>query len=89
MSNKQELIKLEEKEVKLSDQKSNTDQNFNVINAELNSLSSILGDDTLNKNSLEKSINNIGNLEKAIGSVLGETLLAPIHSDQNHSSIQS
>ena len=84
VSNKQELIKLEEKEVKLSDQKSNTDQNFNVINAELNSLSSILGDDTLNKNSLEKSINNIGNLEKAIGSVLGETLLAPIHSDQNH-----
>ena len=83
VSNKQELIKLEEKEVKLSDQKSNTDQNFNVINAELNSLSSILGDDTLNKNSLEKSINNIGNLEKAIGSVLGETLLAPIHSDQN------
>ncbi len=84
VSNKQELIKLEEKEVKLSDQKSNTDQNFNVINAELNSLSSILGDDTLNKNSLEKSINNIGNLEKAIGSVLGETLLAPIHSGQNH-----
>ena len=84
VSNKQELIKLEEKEVKLSDQKSNTDQNFNVINAELNSLSSILGDDTLDKNSLEKSINNIGNLEKAIGSVLGETLLAPIHSDQNH-----
>ncbi len=84
VSNKQELIKLEEKEVKLSDQKSNTDQNFNVINAELNTLSSILGDDTLNKNSLEKSINNIGNLEKAIGSVLGETLLAPIHSDQNH-----
>ena len=84
LSNKQELIKLEEKEVKLSDQKSNTDQNFNVINAELNSLSSILGDDTLNKNSLEKSINNIGNLEKAIGSVLGETLLAPIHFDQNH-----
>ncbi len=84
VSNKQELIKLEEKEVKLSDQKSNTDQNFNVINAEINSLSSILGDDTLNKNSLEKSINNIGNLEKAIGSVLGETLLAPIHSDQNH-----
>ena len=84
VSNKQELIKLEEKEVKLSDQKSNTDQNFNVINAELNSLSSILGDDTLNKNSLEKNINNIGNLEKAIGSVLGETLLAPIHSDQNH-----
>ena len=84
VSNKQELIKLEEKEVKLSDQKSNTDQNFNVINAELNSFSSILGDDTLNKNSLEKSINNIGNLEKAIGSVLGETLLAPIHSDQNH-----
>ena len=84
LSNKQELIKLEEKEVKLSDQKSNTDQNFNVINAELNSLSSILGDDTLNKNSLEKNINNIGNLEKAIGSVLGETLLAPIHSDQNH-----
>ena len=84
VSNKQELIKLEEKEVKLSDQKSNTDQNFNVINAELNSLSSILGDDTLNKNSLEKSINNIGNLEKAIGSVLGETLLAPIHFDQNH-----
>ena len=84
VSNKQELIKLEEKEVKLSDQKNNTDQNFNVINAELNSLSSILGDDTLNKNSLEKSINNIGNLEKAIGSVLGETLLAPIHSDQNH-----
>ena len=84
VSNKQELIKLEEKEVKLSDQKSNTDQNFNVINAELNSLSSILGDDTLNKNSLEKSINNISNLEKAIGSVLGETLLAPIHSDQNH-----
>ncbi|MDC3088594.1 chromosome segregation protein SMC [Alphaproteobacteria bacterium] len=84
VSNKQELTKLEEKEVKLSDQKSNTDQNFNIINAELNSLSSILGDDTLNKNSLEKSINNIGNLEKAIGSVLGETLLAPIHSDQNH-----
>ena len=84
LSNKQELIKLEEKEVKLSDQKSNTDQNFNVINAELNSLSSILGDDTLNKNSLEKNINNIGNLEKAIGSVLGETLLAPIHFDQNH-----
>ncbi len=84
VSNKQELTKLEEKEVKLSDQKSNTDQNFNIINAELNSLSSILGDDTLNKNLLEKSINNIGNLEKAIGSVLGETLLAPIHSDQNH-----
>ncbi len=84
VSNKQELTKLEEKEAKLSDQKSNTDQNFNIINAELNSLSSILGDDTLNKNSLEKSINNIGNLEKAIGSVLGETLLAPIHSDQNH-----
>ncbi len=84
VSNKRKLIKLEEKEVKLSDQKSNTDQNFNVINAELNSLSSILGDDTLNKNSLEKSINNIGNLEKAIGSVLGETLLAPIHYDQNH-----
>ena len=85
MSNKKELNLLEEKEVKLNEQKSNTDQNFNVINAELNSLSSILGDDTLNKNTLEKTMNNIGNLEKAIGSVLGETILAPIDSNQYHS----
>ena len=85
VSNKKELNLLEEKEVKLNEQKSNTDQNFNVINAELNSLSSILGDDTLNKNTLEKTMNNIGNLEKAIGSVLGETILAPIDSNQYHS----
>ena len=85
VSNKKELNVLEEKEVRLIEQKSNIDQNFNVINAELNSLSSILGDDTLNKNTLEKTMNNIGNLEKAIGSVLGETILAPIDSNQYHS----
>ena len=85
VSTKKELTVLEEKEINLNQQKINANQNFNVINAELNSLSSMLGDDSLNKNSLEKTINNISNLEQAIGSVLGETILAPIHSNQNHS----
>ena len=44
-------------------------------------MSSLLGDDSLNKNTLEKNINTTDHLEDAIGSVLGETLLAPIYSN--------
>ena len=81
--NKGELEKLEKLESMFIEEKNIAMFEFNKVNAELNSLSSLLGHDSLNQNTLEKTIGNINNLEEAIGSVLGETLLAPIFSDDN------
>jgi chromosome segregation protein len=67
--------------IDLNKQKSEADYNFNMYKVELKSLSSLLGQDSLNKNSLEKNIDNIASLEKAIGSILGETILAPVLSN--------
>ena len=76
-----ELEKLEKLETRLIEEKNTAVFEFNKVNLELDSLSTLLGRDTLNSNTLEKTIGNINNLEEAIGSVLGETLLAPILSD--------
>ena len=81
--NKNELEKLEKSEFNLVDEKNKSSNHFNNVKAELNTLSSLLGHDSLNKNTLEKTINNIDNLEEAIGSILGESLLSPIFSDNN------
>ncbi|MDC0093228.1 AAA family ATPase [Alphaproteobacteria bacterium] len=79
--NKGELKKLEKLESGFIEEKNIAMFEFNKVNVELDSLSSLLGQDTLNQNTLEKTIGNINNLEEAIGSVLGETLLAPILSE--------
>ena len=76
-----ELEKLEKLETRLVEEKNTAFFEFNKVNLEFDSLSTLLGRDTLNSNTLEKTIGNINNLEEAIGSVLGETLLAPILSD--------
>ena len=78
---KQELTQLETLELTLTKEKNVTANVVNQTNAEINTLSSLLGVDSLNKNTLEKNINTVDNLEDAIGSVLGETLLAPIYSN--------
>ena len=78
---KVELEKLEKLETRLIEEKNTAVFEFNKVNLEFDSLSTLLGRDTLNSNTLEKTIGNINNLEEAIGSVLGETLLAPILSD--------
>ena len=82
-TNKNELEKLEKLEFSFVEEKNIAMFEFNKVNAELDSLSLLLGHDTLNQNTLEKTISNINNLEEAIGSVLGETLLAPILYDDN------
>ena len=76
-----ELEKLEKLETRLVEEKNTAVFEFNKVNLEFDSLSTLLGRDTLDNNTLEKTISNINNLEEAIGSVLGETLLAPILSD--------
>ena len=76
-----ELEKLEKLETRLLEEKNTAFFEFNKVNLEFDSLSTLLGRDTLDSNTLEKTIGNINNLEEAIGSVLGETLLAPILSD--------
>ncbi|MDC0456832.1 chromosome segregation protein SMC [Alphaproteobacteria bacterium] len=81
--NKSDLEKLEKLETGFIEEKNLTMFEMNKVNAELDSLSSLLGYDALNQNTLEKTIDNINNLEEAIGSVLGETLLAPILSEEN------
>ena len=81
--NKDKLVKLEKLESGFVEQKNLAMFEFNKVNAELDSLLSVLGHDTLNQNTLEKTVGNINNLEEAIGSVLGETLLAPIFNDNN------
>ena len=78
---KVELEKLEKLQTRLVEEKNTAVFEFNKVNLEFDSLSTLLGRDTLDSNTLEKSIGNINNLEEAIGSVLGETLLAPILSD--------
>jgi len=78
---KVELEKLEKLETRLIEEKNTAVFEFNKVNLEFDSLSTLLGRDTLNSNTLEKTIGNINNLEEAIGSVLGETLLAPILPD--------
>ena len=80
-----ELEKLEKLETRLVEEKNTAVFEFNKVNLEFDSLSTLLGRDTLDSNTLEKSIGNINNLEEAIGSVLGETLLAPILSDDQPS----
>jgi len=80
-----ELEKLEKLETRLVEEKNTAVFEFNKVNLEFDSLSTLLGRDTLNSNTLEKTIGNINNLEEAIGSVLGETLLAPILSDDQPS----
>ena len=67
--------------IRLVEEKNTAVFEFSKVNLEFDSLSTLLGRDTLNSNTLEKTIGNINNLEEAIGSVLGETLLAPILSD--------
>ena len=78
---KEKLEKLEALETDLKKEQYIETNFINHTNAEINTLSSLLGDNSLNKNTLEKNINSTDNLEKAIGSVLGETLLAPIYSN--------
>ena len=53
------------------------------MRADLHSLSSLLGYDEFKNNTLEATIDDIGNLQDAIGSVLGETILAPVKSDNS------
>ncbi len=85
---KLELIKkqLENKEnlnIKLKEKKAKIDYDLNVMRADLHSLSSLLGYDEFKNNTLEATIDDIGNLQDAIGSVLGETILAPVKSDSS------
>ncbi len=87
-SNKLELIKkqLETKEnlnINLKEKKDKIDYDLNVMRADLHSLSSLLGYDEFKNNTLEATIDDIGNLQDAIGSVLGETILAPVKSDNS------
>ncbi len=87
-SNKLELIKkqLETKEnlnINLKEKKGKIDYDLNVMRADLHSLSSLLGYDEFKKNTLEATIDDIGNLQDAIGSVLGETILAPVKSNNS------
>ena len=87
-SNKLELIKkqLETKEnlnINLKEKKGKIDYDLNVMRADLHSLSSLLGYDEFKNNTLEATIDDIGNLQDAIGSVLGETILAPVKSDSS------
>ena len=65
----------------LNKTKTEADYKVNITKAELNSLSSLLGHDTSNKETLENSIDSFASLEKSIGSILGETLLAPVLSN--------
>ena len=87
-SNNLELIKkqLETKEnlnINLKEKKGKIDYDLNVMRADLHSLSSLLGYDEFKNNTLEATIDDIGNLQDAIGSVLGETILAPVKSDNS------
>jgi len=87
-NNKLELIKkqLESKEnlnINLKEKKAKIDYDLNVMRADLHSLSSLLGYDEFKNNTLEATIDDIGNLQDAIGSVLGETILAPVKSDSS------
>ena len=87
-SNKLELIKkqLENEEnlsITLKEKKGKIDYDLNVMRADLHSLSSLLGYDKFKNNTLEATIDDIGNLQDAIGSVLGETILAPVKSDNS------
>ena len=87
-SNKLVLIKkhLETKEnlnINLKEKKGKIDYDLNVMRADLHSLSSLLGYDEFKNNTLEATIDDIGNLQDAIGSVLGETILAPVKSDNS------
>ena len=87
-NNKLELIKkqLENKEnlnINLKEKKAKIDYDLNVMRADLHSLSSLLGYDEFKNNTLEATIDDIGNLQDAIGSVLGETILAPVKSDSS------
>ena len=87
-SNKLKLIKkqLETKEnlnINLKEKKGKIDYDLNVMRADLHSLSSLLGYDEFKNNTLEATIDDIGNLQDAIGSVLGETILAPVKSDNS------
>ena len=87
-SNKLELIKkqLENEEnlsITLKEKKGKIDYDLNVMRADLHSLSSLLGYDEFKNNTLEATIDDIGNLQDAIGSVLGETILAPVKSDNS------
>ena len=87
-NNKLELIKkqLENKEnlnINLKEKKAKIDYDLNVMRADLHSLSSLLGFDEFKNNTLEATIDDIGNLQDAIGSVLGETILAPVKSDSS------
>ena len=87
-NNKLELIKkqLENKEnlnINLKEKKAKIDYDLNVMRADLHSLSSLLGYDEFKNNTLEATIDDIGNLQDAIGSVLGETILAPVKSDNS------
>ena len=87
-SNKLELIKkqLENEEnlsITLREKKGKIDYDLNVMRADLHSLSSLLGYDEFKNNTLEATIDDISNLQDAIGSVLGETILAPVKSDNS------
>lgn len=62
-------------------EKNEADYRINLNRAEFNSLSSLLGHNSSSNETLEKSIDNYASLEKSIGSILGETLLAPILSN--------
>ena len=69
--------------INLKEKKGKIDYDLNVMRADLHSLSSLLGYDEFKNNTLEATIDDIGNLQDAIGSVLGETILAPVKSDNS------
>ena len=80
---KKQLETTEDLNINLKEKKGKIDYDLNVMRADLHSLSSLLGYDDFKNNTLEATINDIGNLQDAIGSVLGETILAPVKSDNS------
>ncbi len=80
---KKQLETKENLNINLKEKKGKIDYDLNVMRADLHSLSSLLGYDEFKNNTLEATIDDIGNLQDAIGSVLGETILAPVKSDNS------
>ena len=83
MSFYRQLENKENLNINLKEKKGKIDYDLNVMRADLHSLSSLLGYDDFKNNTLEATIDDIGNLQDAIGSVLGETILAPVKSDSS------
>ncbi len=83
-STKKQLENKKNFKIHLKEKKAKIDYDLNVIRADLNSLSSLLGYNEFKNNTLEATIDDIGNLQDPIGSVLGETILAPVKSNNSN-----